>query len=112
MSTIVIILDIVKLIVGLVLTYFVFYLYRSEFRSGVLEKGFRYIVISFAILDIGRSADLLSAVQSTNGFTPILSTVSGTVFSLVVCYGFFLLYSVWHIKREKPDPKVMMPGIT
>jgi len=102
MSTIILILDIVKLVAGIALAYFVFYLYQKEFRSGVMEEGFRYITISFVILAIGRASDLVSALEPSNDFSPILATISGTVFSLVACYGFFLLYRVWHIKRERP----------
>jgi pilus assembly protein TadC len=108
--TITLLLDLVRLGIGIVLAYFVFYLYQTEFRSGVMENGFKYITISFVILDIGRVADLVSTLEPNNGFSPILAMVSGTVFSLVACYGFFLLYRVWHVKREKTRLKEEVPS--
>src|SRR5579872_3543731 len=101
MSTIATILDVVKLAAGVVLTYFVFYLYQKEFRSGVMEKGFRWIAISMLILTVSRVTDLLLTVLPTNEFMNDLITVLGTAFSLVLAYGFYLLYKVWHIDREE-----------
>lgn len=102
MLTTVIILDAAKLAAGIVLAYFVFYLYQTEFRSGVMEKGFRYIAISFVVLDAGRTTDLISALEPGNEFAQVLSLIAGTAFSLIACYGFFLLFRVWHIKKMKP----------
>src|ERR1700719_2858999 len=99
MLSIEIVLDIVKFASGVMLTYFVFYLYQKEFRSGVMEKGFRMIAISILILAIGQSFDIISAIQTTNELASILTTVMGTAFSLVATYGFFLLYRVWHVDR-------------
>jgi hypothetical protein len=111
MSTIDVILDIVRLAVGIALAYFVFYLYQTEFRSGVMEKGFRYITISFVILDIGRISDLIGTFEPKNGFTPILGDVTGTVFSLIACYGFYLLYRVWHVNRKEEPRREEKPII-
>ena len=101
MSTIAIVLDIVKFVAGVVLTYYVFYLYQKEFRSGVMEKGFRMIAISMLILTAARVFDLVSAILPTNGLADDLSTVLGTAFSLVLAYGFYLLYRIWHIDRKE-----------
>ena len=101
MLSIAIVLDIVKFAAGVVLTYYVFYLYQKEFRSGVMEKGFRMIAISMLILTAGRIFDLVSAILPTNGLAENLTTVLGTAFSLVLAYGFFLLYSVWHIDKKE-----------
>lgn len=100
MSSVGIILDVVKLAAGVVLTYFVFYLYQREFRSGVMEKGFRMIAISMLIFTLGLSFDLISAIQPNNERANILATVLGTAFSLVATYGFYLLYTVWHIGKK------------
>jgi len=94
-------LDVVKLAAGVVLTYFVFYLYQKEFRSGVMEKGFRMIAISMLILTAGRVFDLITAIQPTNEIAGNLTTVLGTAFSLVLVYGFYLLYNIWHIDRKE-----------
>jgi hypothetical protein len=102
MSSIGIILDVVKLAAGVVLTYFVFYLYQKEFRSGVMEKGFRMIAISMLILTAGRVFDLISAIQPTNENAVNLTTVLGTAFSLAMAYGFYLLYKIWHIDKKEP----------
>jgi hypothetical protein len=101
MLSIAIVLDIVKFAAGVVLTYYVFYLYQKEFRSGVMEEGFRMIAISMLILTAARIFDLVSAILPTNGLADDLSTVLGTAFSLVLAYGFFLLYSVWHIDKKE-----------
>jgi Kef-type K+ transport system membrane component KefB len=101
MSSVGIILDGVKLVAGVALTYFVFYLYQKEFRSGVMEKGFRMIAISMLIFTVGLSFDLISAIQTANELASILATVIGTAFSLVATYGFFLLYRVWHVDRKE-----------
>jgi len=106
MSSIGIILDIVKLAAGVVLTYFVFFLYQKVFRAGVMEMGFRMIAISMLVLTIGRVFDLVSAIQPDNELANILTTVIGTAFSLVATYGFYLLYKVWRIeKKESPIEK-------
>jgi Kef-type K+ transport system membrane component KefB len=101
MSSVEIILDVLELAAGVTLTYFVFYLYQKEFRSGVMEKGFRMIAISMLIFTIGQSFDLITAIQTTNELASILTTVTGTTFSLVATYGFFLLYRVWHVDRKE-----------
>ena len=101
MSSVEIILDVLELAACVALTYFVFYLYQKEFRSGVMEKGFRMIAISILILAIGQSFDIISAIQTTNELASILTTVMGTAFSLVATYGFFLLYRVWHVDRKE-----------
>jgi hypothetical protein len=93
--------DFVKLAASLALTYFVFYLYQREFRSGVMEKGFRMIAISMLILTSSRVFDLILAIQPSNDRAMILTTVLDTAFSLVATYGFFLLYTVWHIDKRK-----------
>ena len=94
-------LDVVKLAAGVVLTYFVFYLYQKEFRSGVMEKGFRMIAISMLILTAARVFDLISAIQPANENALNLTTVLGTAFSLALAYGFYLLYRVWHIDKKE-----------
>jgi hypothetical protein len=101
MSSIAISLDVVKLAAGVVLTYCVFYLYQKEFRAGVMEKGFRMIAISTLILTAGRIFDLVSEIQPTNENADNLTIVLGTAFSLVLAYGFFLLYKVWHVDRKE-----------
>jgi hypothetical protein len=101
MSTIAIVLDIAKFAAGVALTYFVFYLYQKEFRSGVMEKGFRMIAISMLILTAARIFDLVSTIAPTNELAGDLTEVLGTAFSLVLAYGFFLLYSVWHIDKKE-----------
>lgn len=102
MLLVTVILDSVKLVVGIVLTYFAFYLYENEFRPSVMEKGFRMITISLLILTASRVSDLISAIQPNNELAQILTTVLGIAFTLVLTYGFYLLYKVWHIdKKEK-----------
>ena len=114
MSLITIILDAVKLLVGIVLTYFAFYLYQKEFRSSVMEKGFRFITISLVILVVSRTSDLVSALQPNNEAAMISTTVLGIAFSLVLTYGFYLLYRIWHIdKKEKYQVEpIAKPAIT
>jgi hypothetical protein len=102
MLSIAIILDIVKLAAGVVLTYFVLYLYQKEFRSSVMEKGFRMIAISMLILTAGRIFDLISTIQPTNLAAEDITTVLGTAFSLVLVYGFYLVYRIWHIDKKEP----------
>lgn len=101
MLSITITLDLVKLVAGVVLTYFVFFLYAKEFRSSVMEKGFRYIAISTLILTAGRTADLISAFYPTGEISTISFNILGTAFSLVLVYGFYLMYKVWHVDRRK-----------
>jgi hypothetical protein len=110
MPTITIILDAVKLAAGVALTYFVFYLYQKEFRSGVMEGGFRFIVISTLILTSSRLSDLISELMPGNQTLDILTTVLGTAFSLVATYGFYLLYRVWHLEKQQPRlEKTILP---
>jgi hypothetical protein len=102
-------LDIVKLAAGVVLTYFVFFLYQKVFRAGVMEKGFRIIAISMLVLTIGRSFDLITAIQTNNELAEILTTITGTAFSLIAAYGFYLLYEVWHVdKKDFPVEKAIV----
>jgi hypothetical protein len=105
MPTDTIILDTIKLGAGFALTYFVFYLYQKEFRAGVMERGFRFIAISFLILTFSRTFDLISAFEPNNEILVILTNVLGTAFSLVATYGFYLLYRVWHLDKKKPLPQ-------
>jgi hypothetical protein len=102
MSTVVVILDVVKLAAGVALCYFVFFLYQKEFRSGVMEQGFRFIAISTLILTVSRLADLVSQFMPGEAeLYSVITTVLGTGFSLVATYGFYLLYRVWHVEKKE-----------
>ena len=100
MSTIAIILDALKLVFCVVLTYFAFYLYQKEFRPSVMEKGFRMIAISLLLLTTSLIFDLISAIQPDNERSQILRTVLGIAFILVLTYGFYVLYKIWHIDTK------------
>ena len=113
MSIVTVVLDAVKLAVGVILCYFAIYLYQKEFRSGVMEKGFRMIAISTIILAASRIFDLISAIQPNNERAQILTTVLSIVFSLVLTYGFYLLYKIWHLdkKDRRLEENPMVTGV-
>jgi hypothetical protein len=109
MITATVILDSVKLAAGVALCYFVFFLYQKEFRSGVMEEGFRYISISTLVLTISRLTDLASQfIPNEQQIISMATTVLGTAFSLIATYGFYLLYKVWHIEKKKPALEKMI----
>ena len=102
MISIGLILDVVKLVAGIGLAYFVIYLYEKVFRSGVMEQGFRIIAVSMIILVISRVLAVVSDIQPNNAISMLSSPVIGIAFSLVATYGFYLLYKVWRVDKKEP----------
>jgi hypothetical protein len=102
MSSLFLVLVLLRLAASVAVTYFVFFLYQKVFRAGVMEAGFRMLAISMLFLTASRLLDVVTAIQPTNGVAILLTPVIGTAFGLIALYGFYLLYRVWRVDKKEP----------